>query len=49
MPILLNTSLNEKEPVLCHPAEAIECFLLTRMDVLVLGEHLGARATPGAV
>ena len=48
VPILPDTAF-ENEPVLCRPAEAIECFLLTRMDVLVLGEHLVARATPGAV
>ena len=44
VPILLNTSFNENEPVVCRPAEAIDCFLRTRMDALVLGEHLVARA-----
>jgi carbamoyltransferase len=43
VPILLNTSFNESEPVVCRPAEAIACFLRTRMDALVLGEHLVAR------
>jgi len=37
VPILLNTSFNENEPVVCRPEEAIECFLRTKMDVLVLG------------
>jgi carbamoyltransferase len=37
VPILLNTSLNENEPVVRTPAEAISCFLRTDMDVLVLG------------
>jgi carbamoyltransferase len=38
VPILLNTSFNENEPVVCEPNEALECFLRTRMDVLVIGE-----------
>jgi carbamoyltransferase len=37
IPILLNTSFNENEPVVNTPAEAISCFLRTNMDVLVAG------------
>lgn len=37
VPIVLNTSLNENEPVVRTPAEALSCFLRTDMDVLVLG------------
>lgn len=37
VPIVLNTSLNENEPVVRTPAEAISCFLRTDMDALVLG------------
>ncbi len=37
VPILLHTSLNENEPVVRTPAEAISCFLRTDMDALVLG------------
>jgi len=37
IPILLNTSFNENEPVVNQPAEAIDCFLRTNMDVLVIG------------
>jgi len=37
IPIVLNTSFNENEPVVCKPSEAINCFLRTKMDVLVLG------------
>ena len=37
VPILLNTSFNENEPIVCHPREAVDCFLRTNMDVLVLG------------
>lgn len=40
VPILLNTSLNENEPVVRIPSEAIACFLRTDMDVLVLGSHI---------
>ncbi len=37
VPLLLNTSFNENEPVVCQPSEALDCFLRTQMDVLVLG------------
>jgi len=37
IPIVLNTSFNENEPVVCKPSEAIDCFLRTKMDILVLG------------
>jgi len=40
VPMVLNTSFNENEPVVCRPEEALDCFLRTRMDVLVLGERL---------
>jgi carbamoyltransferase len=40
VPILLNTSFNENEPVVCRPQEALECFLRTKMDVLVLDDFL---------
>lgn len=37
VPVVLNTSFNENEPVVCRPEEALDCFLRTKMDVLVLG------------
>ena len=37
VPVLLNTSFNENEPIVNTPAEALDCFLRTRMDRLVLG------------
>ena len=40
IPVLLNTSFNENEPIVEHPAEAADCFIRTRMDVLVLGPYL---------
>ncbi|WP_017653937.1 carbamoyltransferase [Fortiea contorta] len=39
VPLLLNTSLNENEPIVRTPTEAIQCFLRTNMDVLVLGSY----------
>ncbi len=46
VPVVLNTSLNENEPVVRIPREAISCFLRTDMDVLVLGRHLLDRHSP---
>jgi carbamoyltransferase len=43
VPMVLNTSFNENEPVVCDPREALECFLRTKMDVLVLGDTFIAR------
>ena len=40
VPIILNTSFNENEPIVNTPAQAIDCFLRTRMDYLVLGNHI---------
>jgi carbamoyltransferase len=40
VPVVLNTSFNDNEPIVCSPEEAIECFLRTKMDVLVLGDTL---------
>jgi len=37
VPVVLNTSFNENEPIVCNPQEALDCFLRTKMDVLVLG------------
>ena len=38
VPVLLNTSFNENEPICCTPEEAVETFRRTKMDVLVLGD-----------
>jgi hypothetical protein len=49
VPMILNTSFNENEPIVCYPEEALDCFLRTKMDVLVLEnfflEREGARST----
>ena len=46
VPVVLNTSFNENEPVVCTPRHAIDCFLKTRMDVLYLG-NFAVRRTEG--
>ena len=43
VPTPLNTSFNENEPIVCQPAEALDCFLRTQMDVLVLGDTILSR------
>jgi carbamoyltransferase len=40
VPIVLNTSFNENEPIVLTPDQAIDCFLRTHMDVLVIGGHV---------
>ena len=40
IPILLNTSFNENEPIVNIPSEAIDCFLRTNMDMLVMNNVL---------
>jgi carbamoyltransferase len=44
VPIVLNTSFNENEPIVLTPGQAIDCFLRTQMDVLVIGNHVLERA-----
>jgi len=39
VPVVLNTSFNENEPIVCTPQQAIDCFSKTRMDVLYLGNY----------
>lgn len=39
-PVVLNTSFNENEPIVCSPEEAVDCFLRTRMDALAVGNFL---------
>lgn len=45
VPLVLNTSFNENEPIVCRPEEALDSFLRTQMDVLVLGSFYIERAT----
>jgi carbamoyltransferase len=43
VPVVLNTSFNEDEPIVCTPTEAVNCFLRTQMDVLFLGNYMVTR------
>jgi carbamoyltransferase len=43
IPVILNTSFNENEPIVCAPTEAIDCFQRTRMDVLAIGPYLALK------
>lgn len=44
VPVVLNTSFNDNEPIVCKPEEAIDCFERTQMDALVLGDFLITRS-----
>jgi carbamoyltransferase len=44
IPVLLNTSFNENEPIVCQPSEAIDCFKRTKMDTLVIGPFVCTKA-----
>ncbi|TLY35813.1 MAG: carbamoyltransferase, partial [Nitrospirae bacterium] len=43
VPVVLNTSFNENEPIVCTPEEALDCFLRTKMDVLAIGPFVITR------
>jgi carbamoyltransferase len=43
VPMVLNTSFNENEPVVCRPEEALDCFLRTKMDALIIGDLVISR------
>jgi carbamoyltransferase len=45
VPMVLNTSFNENEPVVCKPQEALDCFLRTDMDVLVMDSVMMSRSS----
>jgi carbamoyltransferase len=49
VPVVLNTSFNENEPIVCTPAEAVDCFARTKMDVLVLGDFFIERREASGV
>ncbi len=40
VPMVLNTSFNENEPIVCTPRQALDCFLRTKMDLLVIDDVL---------
>jgi len=43
LPVILNTSFNENEPIVCTPKEAIDCFQRTKMDVLAIGPFVARK------
>ncbi len=43
IPVILNTSFNENEPIVCTPQEAIDCFQRTKMDALAIGPFLARK------
>jgi carbamoyltransferase len=45
VPLVLNTSFNEHEPIVANPTEALNCYLKTRMDVLALGNWVLSRGS----
>ena len=48
VPVVLNTSFNDNEPIVCRPEEGLDCFQRTQMDVLVIGNFvLEKKATEG--
>ena len=47
VPILLNTSFNENEPIVCNPQEAIDCFTRTDMNYLILDNFILTKKTNG--
>ena len=49
VPTALDTSFNENEPVVCKPQEALDCFLRTKMDLLVMGGLGGGERVSSAV
>ena len=40
VPVILNTSFTENEPIVCTPDEAVSCLLRTKMDALAIGNFL---------
>jgi carbamoyltransferase len=47
IPVVLNTSFNENEPIVCEPSEAIDCYLRTKMDTLAIGPYVSRKPTTG--
>jgi carbamoyltransferase len=44
VPVVLNTSFNEDEPIVCTPEEALNCFERTHMDSLFVGNYVVERS-----
>ena len=39
VPLVLNTSFNDNEPIVCRLQEALDCFMRTKMDALAIGNY----------
>jgi carbamoyltransferase len=48
VPVLLNTSFNVQEPIVCTPADAIRTYVATNFEVLVLENHVVVRNESGS-
>jgi len=48
VPVVLNTSFNDNEPIVLRPEEAIDCFMRTKMDVLAIGDWIVEKQEPCA-
>jgi carbamoyltransferase len=48
VPMVINTSFNDQEPIICSPSDAIATFLKTEIDYLAIGPFLVRKAKPGA-
>jgi carbamoyltransferase len=46
VPVVLNTSFNDSEPIVCSPADAINTFLKTRIDALFIGNYFLIQNSP---
>jgi carbamoyltransferase len=49
VPVVLNTSFNDNEPIVCRPEEALDCFRRTQMDVLVMGNFVLEKKSTGEI
>jgi carbamoyltransferase len=47
VPVIINTSFNENEPIVCTPEHAVNCFLRTEFDVLAIGDFLVEKKETG--
>jgi carbamoyltransferase len=43
IPVVINTSFNENEPIVCTPAEAVDCYARTKMDVIAIGPFIASK------
>jgi carbamoyltransferase len=44
IPVILNTSFNENEPIVCAPEQAVSCFQRTKMDAIAIGPFVALKS-----